>query len=177
MGKIRQLNLTKLIVGMIFSSCELVTTVLSRLKKEFGKIDFISQIIPFNATDYYKNEMGANLKRQFISFERLIDPAQLAGIKLLTNSIEQEFSDDNKRSINLDSGYISAAKLVLATTKDYSHRIYIRDGIYAEITLRFKNKTFQKWEWTFPDYQTKEYIEIFNHIRQMYMEQLRCKKD
>ncbi|MFH1860257.1 MAG: DUF4416 family protein, partial [bacterium] len=94
-----------------------------------------------------------------------------ARIKILTNSIEQEFIDKDKRRINLDPGYLNTAKLVLATTKDNSHRIYIGNGIYVEITLRFIAKTFRKMEWTYTDYQTQDYIEIFNSVRQLFMVQ------
>ncbi|MFH1896760.1 MAG: DUF4416 family protein [Candidatus Desantisbacteria bacterium] len=171
MGKITSPEKVKLIIAMLSSSEELFETVQNRLKQEFGSIDFCSQILPFTFTQYYIPEMGTDIKRRFISFSLLILPEELAGIKVLTNSIEQEFLAGDKRRINLDSGYITAAKLILATTKDNSHRIYLGKGIYAEITLRFVSGTFRHWEWTYPDYKTPEYIEIFNCIRGLFMEQ------
>ncbi|MDI6781479.1 MAG: DUF4416 family protein [bacterium] len=171
MGKITYPEKVKLIVGMISPSVELFEASQERLEQEFGSVDFCSQILPFTFTQYYTPEMGHNLKRRFISFSSLILPNELAGIKVLTNSIEQEFTAEDKRRINLDPGYLNTAKLVLATTKDHSHRIYLDNGIYAEITLRFVAGTFCQWEWTYPDYKTPEYIDIFNHIRQLFMGQ------
>lgn len=173
MGKINKPKLVKLIVGMISAHPELFDLAQERLKTRFGNIDFLSEVIPFNTTNYYCEEMGSNLKRKFISFEDLIDPEELADIKIFTNKIEDEFSVDLKRRINLDPGYISLSKLVLATTKDYQHRIYLRDGIYAEVTLRFKSGKFQTWEWTYPDYRTEDYHNIFFHIRKLYVKQLK----
>ncbi|MEW6097129.1 MAG: DUF4416 family protein [bacterium] len=176
MGKIKKPKLVKLIVGMISTSEELFHMAQDRLKDRFGNIDFMSQILPFDTTDYYCEEMGTNLKRKFISFEDLIDPEKLADIKIYTNEIEEKIAIDSRRKINLDPGYISLSKLVLATTKDYQHRIYLRDGIYAEVTLRFKSGRFQTWEWTYPDYKTEVYHEIFLHIRKLYVEQLKIKE-
>lgn len=172
MGKIKVSKPVKLIVGMISASQELFEISQERLKGKFGEIDFVSQILSFDTTDYYTQEMGSNLKRKFIGFKELIDPSELADIKIFTNLVEEGFSIDLKRRINLDPGYISLSKLVLATTKDYQHRIYLRDGIYAEVTLRFKAGRFQEWEWTYPDYRTEAYREIFLSIRKLYVEQL-----
>lgn len=172
MGTIKQPEPVKLIVGMISGSPELFGMAQNRLKEKFGEVDFISPILPFDTTDYYCEEMGTGLQRRFISFKRLIDPCELADIKIFTNLLEEDFSLNLKRRINLDPGYISLSKLVLATTKDHQHRIYLRDGIYAEVTLRFKAERFQTWEWTYPDYQTQAYREIFLHIRKLYAAQL-----
>lgn len=172
MGKIKQPEPVVLIVGMISASPELFDLAQDRLKEKFGELNFISPILPFNATNYYCEEMGTELQRRFISFERLIDPGELASIKIFTNLLEENFSLNSKRKINLDPGYISQSKLVLATTKDHQHRIYLRDGIYAEVTLRFRAKKFQPWEWTYPDYQTQTYLDIFLSIRKLYVEQL-----
>lgn len=173
MGKIKKPRPVKLLVGMISAGQELFDLAQHKLKERFGRIDFFSQILPFTTTDYYCQEMGSNLQRRFISFEELINQEELPDIKIFTNLMEEEFSIDSKRRINLDPGYISLSKLVLATTKDYQHRIYIRDGIYAEVTLRFKSGRFQTWEWTYPDYKTETYLEIFLHIRKLYVEQLK----
>ncbi len=155
----------KLIIGLIgrqssFSKAEKI------LSGKFGKIDFASKVLDFNFTDYYRLEMGDNLKRKFLSFKRNIYPPILARIKRYTNGIEKKcFSFDDKRFLNIDPGYLTLSKLVLATTKDHQHRLYIGRGIFAEVTLRFRDKTFQKWDWTYRDYCAAEYIEIFNHIR------------
>ncbi|MCG2712844.1 MAG: DUF4416 family protein [Candidatus Omnitrophica bacterium] len=155
----------KLIIGLIAGE-GLFDKVKKKLSSKFGKIDFESKILDFTYTDYYNREMGADLKRQFLSFKRLIPPEMIADIKNHTNALESNFfSSNNKRTVNIDPGYLSLSKLVLATTKDHQHRIYLDKGIYAEVTLRYRKKTFCAWEWTYPDYCSKEYIAIFNHLR------------
>ncbi len=175
MGLIKSPPPVKLIVGVITAKPGGLAAVYQRLAERFGQIDFTCPLLPFDYTTYYEQEMGTGLKRQFISFEELIDPDELAAIKHLSNALEREYAVDGteRRQVNLDPGYISAAQLVLASTKPHAHRIYLQKGIYAEITLRFYQKTFQPWEWTYPDYRTPTYIELFNHIRQVYMTQLR----
>jgi len=98
--------------------------------------------IPWELTDYYSRELGENLGRKFLGFERLIDPERLAGIKSFTNRLEGKFSEGGARRINLDPGYLDSAKLVLPTTKNRDHRIYIGQGIFAEVTLHFRSKGF-----------------------------------
>ena len=123
--------------------------------------------------------MGRGLKRRFYSFSESIKPDRLVDIKLLTNEIEDRFSrsaDFPSRRINLDPGYISPAKLVLASTKNYSHRIYLAKGIYAEVTLYFEKGTFHSFPWTYPDYKSKEYLEIFNKIRGGYLKILKTNR-
>lgn len=163
----------KLITGMLSSEDGLFTEAEKILAQHFGEIDFKSQIIPFSYTTYYEKEMGAGLLRKFISFRELIDAGNIVEAKLTVRNIERQFSDvEGSRRVNLDPGYVSGAKLVLSTTKNYDHRIYLRDGIYVEVTLHYRDGTFLPWEWTYPDYRTKEYIKIFNHIRRLYLDQL-----
>ena len=109
------------------------------------------------------------------AFEALIDPETLPEIKLESNRIEARWAVDGKRQVNLDPGYVSMAKLVLATTKNHGHRIYVGQGIYAEVTLQYRDKAFRPWPWTYPDYGTPRYCELFAHIRQRYLEQVRPK--
>lgn len=177
MGQIKPPSFVKLIVGIITANTNILEAVYLKLEKRFGEIDFASQLMPFDYTAYYEQEMGRELQRQFISFNRLTSPGVLAAAKYFSNSVEHDFAENETthRQVNLDPGYISAAKLVLASTKDHAHRIHLEDGIYAENTLKFRNKTFQPWEWTYPDYRTPVYIEIFNHIRQIYLKQLKEK--
>jgi hypothetical protein len=165
-------NRVKLIIGLIYRDSQQYLAIKPFLLRAFGPIDFESSEVPFNYTDYYKQEFGSGLTRRFISFSRLISPATLAEIKVRTIKLEHKRSAQGKRTVNIDPGYIDMAKLVLASTKDFCHRIYLDRGIFAEITLVYKKNSFTYWDWTYPDYRTKEYIDIFNHIRQTYAQQL-----
>ena len=151
------------------------------LQKNFGQIDGKSCIQPFNFTDYYEKEFGKNLLQKIISFKKLIDSNQLAEIKIITNELENYILENdiitNRRNINLDPGYISLDKFILASTKNGPSRIYLQKGIYAEITLRFQNKSFIPNEFTYLNYQSKEYIHFLNSIRQKYKLELRERKD
>jgi hypothetical protein len=172
MGKISQIQRVKLITGFIFKSESFYQKAKDILCAKFGKIDFESETLTFIYTNYYEKEIGKELLRKFVSFAKLIPPEEITKIKILTNKIENRLSYKKQRKINIDPGYLDMAKLVLATTKDYKHRIYLNKGIFAEITLFYQDKTFQPWEWTYPDYKTPQYIRIFNQIRQIYEHQI-----
>lgn len=173
MGKINAHHPVKLVIGLIAKNPALFKSASLILKKKFGLIDFESPLLEFNHTDYYKEEFGCGLKRVFISFKKLLPPEKLAEIKLYTNKVEEKFLVDKKRTVNIDPGYLDLAKLVLASTKNFYHRIYIGKKIFAEITLSYQNKDFRTWEWTYPDYRSPEYIEIFKKIRGLYLSQLK----
>jgi hypothetical protein len=144
--------------------------VRAELEACFGPADLQSPSMEFEFTRYYQPQMGEGLRRTFFSFARLIDPAELAGIKLATNAIEERYRDGGwpvGRPVNLDPGYLELGKLVLASTKNHCHRIYLRDGIYAEVTLVYRDKAFRGFEWTFPDYRTEEYHRFFLEARKL----------
>lgn len=172
MGAINISPPVKLIIGFIFSEGNVLENTLRILKRRFGPTDYESQIMPFTHTDYYDREMGKGLKRKFIAFQRLIRPEKLCAVKVFTNRIEAKFSKGGLRLINIDCGYVDLAKLVLASTKDFRHRLYLGKGIFAEITLFYQDKSYHYWDWTFPDYRTQDYINIFNEIRRLYHQQL-----
>ena len=163
----------KLIVGMFAAQERLFETARIELAESYGPTDHASPVWSFDFTDYYAEEFGQNLLRQFLSFAELMDPAKLPETKIHTNDLEQQFAADNRRQINLDAGYIDLSKLVLATTKNHQHRIYLGQGIYGEVTLRFTRKSFRPWEWTYPDYRTDHYIRFFNDVRDKYLDQLK----
>ncbi len=173
MGQIRNPAPVKLVVGLLTGEPKLFDTLQSRLEARFGAADMVSPVLDFTQTTYYAAELGPRLVREFVTFEQLIDPGELAGIKVWTNALEDEFARGQRRRINLDPGYVSLSKLVLASTKNHSHRIYIGQGIYAEITLRYYKKAFRPWEWTYPDYASEAYRLLFQGIRERYMQQLR----
>lgn len=163
----------KLFIGFIFAREEVYLKTKYILERKFRQSDFESQSLPFNHTRYYEKEFGINLKRKFLSFQKLIPPEKLAQIKIITNKIEERLTYQGKRQINIDPGILSLSKVILATAKDYKHRIYLTKEIYAEVTLYYQNKSFKPWEWTYPDYKTPEYIQIFNHIRNIYSHQIK----
>lgn len=171
MGIIRKAIPVKLIVGFIYKEEGIFLKAKQLLQKKFGKIDFESEKLLFNLTDYYEQELGKDPLRKFMSFSALIPADKIADIKIFTNAIEKKLAKNHLRRINIDPGYINFSKLVLATTKDYIHRIYLGKGIYAEMTLYFRNKTFNPWEWTYNDYRTPQYLEIFTKIRELYAKQ------
>ncbi|MDD5669512.1 MAG: DUF4416 family protein [Candidatus Omnitrophica bacterium] len=172
MGEISKPQQVKLVCGLIFQDETLLNKTVRILEKKFGSVDFKSTILPFNYTDYYEKEFGTGLKRAFVSFTKLIPPDHLASIKVYTNYLELKSGKTGQRRINIDPGYLDLAKLVLATTKDFSHRVYLSKGIYAEITLSYKDKSFRIHPWTYPDYRTPEYLEIFHTIRNLFSKQL-----
>ena len=163
----------KLIISLIAGEEKFITVASTELSKTYGKIDFMSACIPFTMTDYYQAEMGKGLIRRFITFEDLLDPEQLPEVKRYTDKIEAHHTpSEGNRTINIDPGYITLYQLILATNKRFSHRIYLRDNVYADLTLIFKKKSFQPLAWTFPDYGSAQIIEILNRLRERYRKQL-----
>ncbi len=174
MGETKNTSPVQLFCGIIFAPQTPLEEIRAGLQASLGAIDFESSVFPFNFTDYYKPEMGGGLKRIFFAFDRLVPPDDIVYIKNKTNELEKQYIRHGARgrTVNLDPGYITLAKMVLATTKDYNHRIYLRDGIFAEITLNFKKPSFEPYPWTYPDYQTPEYIDFFNTLRERYKRKL-----
>ena len=173
MGSVKSFYPEKLVIAVLISYPEYRQRLLDTLKASFGPIDFISRELDFTYTCYYTQEMGESIKRIFISIHDLVDPQALPEIKIKTNTIETEFRQQGNRKINLDPGLLSLSRFILATTKDGSHRIPLRSGIYAEITLMFERKKFRPVEWTYPDYRSPEYLAILKEIRNLYKDQLK----
>lgn len=164
----------KLIASILGADKQAMNQAIEKLKKNFGDTDYISDELEFNFTDYYEKEMGTGLRRRLISFRNLIMPDQLPGIKLATNKLEKEFTGpDDKRIVNIDPGYIALCHLILATGKAFTHRPYLRDGIYADMTLVYRGGRFRTLEWTFPDYASGEMLNILTMLRERYFEQLK----
>lgn len=173
MGQIKIPASSKLFIGLIYRDKAIKDKAIACLQKRLGRLDFCSQDIEFNYTDYYYPELGKPLKRVFVSFKRLLPENKLAGIKIHTNNLEAILSLDGKRRINIDPGFLSLGKVILATTKDHNHRIYLGKGIFAEATLFFQGKTYKPWPWTYPDYQSQIYLSAFHSIRRIYLQQIR----
>ena len=158
----------KLIASIFSGEPKLIFETSKLLEKMFGKIDFQSPLMDFTHTEYYNDEMGSRLKRVFFSFDRPVSPESAYKAKIRTNALEKKFVLDGKRRVNIDPGYLDMSKLVLFSTKDYTHRIPMPRGIFAEVTLFYQDKCYNSWPWTYPDYKTKEYALIFESIRNIY---------
>ncbi len=173
MGTIKHPKPVKLVLPMLSADVTLFREIEPELAARWGPLDYRSPPLPFGYTDYYAHELGAPISRIFVAFERLIDPARLAEIKCATNALEQTWAVDGRRRINLDPGYLTQAKLVLATTKDQAHRIYVGQGIYAEVTLSYRDGAWLALPWTYPDYRSAEYLRILNELHRIYVARLR----
>jgi hypothetical protein len=162
------------LVSSLFSSQErLIEKGIHELEQLFGPTDWVSPRLLFDRTRYYEREMGWPLHRRFISFRELVRPEDIAGIKLKTNNIENRHTQDGKRILNIDPGYVALERLVLATGKNYIHRIHLSKGIYADLTLIFNKGSFRTLAWTYRDYADPEVIGYFNTIREGYRKQVR----
>lgn len=147
-----------------------------RLEDILGPIDYESEPIPFTQTSYYDAELGTPIFRRILTFATPLEMDRLAGIKLATNALEREWAKENHRRFNLDPGYITQERLVLATGKNFSHRIYLGQGIWADLTLIFHKGSWFDLPWTFPDYATPEIKTHLSHIRDRYKASLQRPK-
>ncbi|WP_292596573.1 DUF4416 family protein [Mesotoga sp. UBA6090] len=171
MGSYRKTEMVNLVVFVFGSYIDYrLQEIQPVLERKFGPADYISRSLDFDKyTSYYNDEMGYNLKGKLISFKRLVHPQQLSLIKKITNGIEEDFRLEGKRKVNLDPGYVHHAQFVLASTKHWANRIYLWDGISAEITLMFVNGSFTPLPYTYPNYRDREYIEELMRIRELYL--------
>jgi hypothetical protein len=180
MGEIKAVPQVKLFVGVLSSVPEAVPEAKARLCVLYGPADLASEEFPFDQTTYYNEAMGSPIFRSFLSFSGLIGPAELAEIKIETNAIEAEMATRFKavrRPVNLDPGYLEMSKIILASTKNFYHRIYLSLGIYAEVTMHFKAGQWQCFPWTFPDFRTGRYAAFFTSLRNRYRQQLKTEAE
>jgi len=155
----------KLVIGLITKEKRLFKKAACDLTESFGQVEMVSSWLSFDYTDYYKSEMGAPLFRRVLAFKHLVEQTALPEIKTVTNSLEEKYSKDTKRRINIDPGYLLLERFVLATGKNYSHRIYIGKKIYADLTLTFQKGNFQTLPWTYPDYADRDLIGFLGKVR------------
>ncbi len=164
----------KLISSVIIRPEIKINAISNLLETNFGPIDYKSPEMDFTSTNYYEKEMGSELKRHVISFEKLIKRDNIASIKLKTHSIEKNLSDKRgKRKVNIDPGYMAPEHLILVTGKGYAHRPYLGSGVYADLTLIYRGDDFHPLEWTYPDYNKRELKDILLKIRKIYINQLK----
>jgi len=166
----------KLVCGIISSEDLTFQKAEEKLIAVYGPVDLKSQCFPFNLTSYYESEMGKNLRRRFLSFENLVAPERLSAIKLETNALEEKLReelDSSRRVANIDPGILTASSLVMATTKNFSHRIPLTHGIYAHLELLFSKAGVRLLNWTYPDFKQEGYQRFFLEARRIYLRQLR----
>jgi hypothetical protein len=173
-GRVSSPEKVLLFSSVIFHEKAPLDKAISMLNEKFGPSLMTTPKMSFGYTDYYCPEMGSPLYRLIIAFAELVPRDSMPDIKNHTNQIEHEFIEEGKRKINLDPGLLTLENICLATTKPYTHRIYLGKGIWAEITLIYRGNSYQRLEWTYPDYGSSELIEIFNSLREMYRRKLKC---
>lgn len=168
----------KLIIGILAANENALRSAQEALNEPFGPFDLESPIWPFSHTQYYRNEMGDNILRRFVTAEKLIHPGRLAEIKHAANALERELAEKLKsslpRPVNLDPGYLEPSKLVLASTKNFAHRIYIGQNMFAEVTLTYSKGTWNSYPFTFPDYKSGEYDVFLTQARDKLAAQLKA---
>ena len=140
----------------------------SAMEKIWGPIDFLSEGRAFDFTHYYEKEMGRSLTRRWAAFKNLVPQQDLPEIKWQALELEKQWCTERGRRLNIDPGFITAERLVLSTGKNYSHRIYLARGIFADLTLLFHNGSYQPLPWTYPDYRDEASLRMFNKIREKY---------
>ncbi len=166
-------NPVKYFVGALYSSEELLTSAISMLNKQLSPVDLESDSFRFKVTDYYNDEMGAPIYRKFFSFEKLHGPDFLAESKLLCNDIEIALAISGNRKVNLDVGYMDYDKIVLASAKYGIHKVYLDQGIYADMALHYEKGKFTPYPWAFMDFRTDDYYPFFLKMRGIYKTQLK----
>jgi hypothetical protein len=166
----------KLVCGVIYKEEALYEEVRRRLIGEWGTADMESPAFAFDLTDYYEPEMGPALKRKFMSFAGLVSPESLLGLKLWTNDLEEAIRRETGaagRPVNIDPGYLTASALVMATAKDFSHRIPLGRGIYAHLEFLFTRTGVKTLDWTYPDFRRGPCQDFFRTVRELYLRRLR----
>ncbi len=174
MAQPKEFSPVKLICGVIYKEDALYDEVRRRLEAEWGRVDSEGPDLPFDLTDYYESEMGPGLRRRFMSFERLARPETLADAKLWTIGIEDGMRRETgggRRPVNIDPGYLTAAALIMATAKDFSHRVPLGHGIYAHLEFLFTRTGIKALDWTYPDLRRDPVQAYFRSVREAYLRQ------
>jgi len=163
----------KLIAAILYNDESAFEEAIQKLEARFSTVDYRGEIFPFTQSDYYENEMGPDLKRILISFATPVAPESLVEAKIVADQIEKEALSQEKRSVNIDTGYIDLFKVVLASFKGRNNKIYISDGIWADMVLYFKQGDFHPFDWSFPDFKSGIFNPALKEIREKLKLQLR----
>jgi hypothetical protein len=166
----------KLVISMFMHDRQTLVPVISDLCAELGAVDMVSPWMRFDQTNYYAAEMGDPLFRRMVVFKELIEQQHLADIKHFTNRVEDRFANSSCRRVNIDPGYLLPERFVLATGKNYSHRIFIGRGIYADLTLVYRSGSYQPLEWTYPDYREERMRRYLSATRCKYLDDLQRRR-
>ncbi|MDQ7782927.1 MAG: DUF4416 family protein [Desulfomonilaceae bacterium] len=158
----------RLIVSILAVDEARLDPVRPKLTEQLGPLEEEIGPLPFDFTSYYDKEMGTGIKRRLWVFSNLVDAADLVEIKLFSNELEQQYSEDGCRAFNLDPGLMTLGNFVLATGKNNAHRIYLGKGIFGDLTLIYRSGTYRPLEWTYPDYADTRLIDILNALREKY---------
>lgn len=176
MAEVKPFTPSKLIVGIISARDQAVERTEKALTAAYGPVDLRSPALPFDQTDYYEKEMGKGLRRLFLSFSGLVPPESLPGIKAWSNSLEAEIGHalaGAGRVVNIDPGILTGSSLIMATAKNFAHRIPLNQGIYGHLELLFSKNAVKLLPWTYPDFQQEACQRFFLEVRQVYLRQLR----
>ena len=152
MSQPRPASPAKLVIGFLVGDKALARGIMDELGVSFGALDLISPWLPFDYTDYYAREMGAPLHRRLLAYKTLVAQDELPAIKHITNRLEASRAVEGRRRANIDPGLLLRERFVLATGKNFTHRVYLGRGIYADLTLIYREGAFQALPWTYPDY-------------------------
>ena len=179
MGTIHGHPPVKLLVALLTSDLQIMEEVERRLCATYGAVDERTEIFLFNFPGRFQREMGENLKKRIICFERLLPVEQLPEVKKLTNDLEWEYQEHlqerSRRRINLDPGYLTLSKVLLASTRNYSHHVYLKDGVYGELLLRYHLGALRNLPWTYADYRSHLAHSFFTQVRERYHAQLKAR--
>ena len=172
MGIIHNPHPVLLFVAALFNPRYSEDDIVKLIEREFGSIALRTEVFPFDFSDYYRREMGDGLQKFFTFIDRLIMPEELLEWKLRAHNVEQRHANSGHRVINCDPGYLEVPKLVLASTKNFSHRIYLGKGIYGDVQLFYRDEAFRPNSWTYPDYQLPQHLQFFQQARSFYRDKL-----
>ena len=174
MGVAKKPSQAKLFLAVMYTDETVMQSAIDACVKKFGAVDFeFGPLEVSDYTDYYNKEMGAGILKRYMTFKKLIRREEISNIKRCTNDIEKGLIINEKRTVNLDPGYMTNDKLILATTKDFYHRIYLDSGIYAEVTLHYRKGKYRFFSWTYPDYKEKELQRFLMKARGMLVKEIR----
>jgi hypothetical protein len=166
MGEInKEFRGVKLFMAVMFRPKVELGAVLDALTALYGEVELSFGPVEFSWSDYYESEMGGGLLKYYLIFREPVERSHLPQIKHCANGLERQFAENGRRTVNIDPGYLAVDKLVLASTKDFYHRLYLGDGIFGEVTLHYRRGLFRHFSWTYPDYQSPEFLKFLETAR------------